>query len=802
MPPRVSRSHLLFICLAGAALVGPERIDAQTPAPASAASARLSGYVRQAGSLEVIRYALLAADGVAQAQSTVDGFYFLNLAPGQHRLRVRAIGFAPLDTVVTLTGPTTADILLTPLTIQLQRVEVVTEREKADIDPTAPTMSMSRLDLAIVRQTPPALGEADPLRSITLLPGVSRSSDFSTAFSVRGGTNDQNLILLDEATVYNPAHVLGFLSVFNADAVADMTLYKGAIPPRFGGRLSSVLDVRQREGNASDFGGSASIGLLSSRVLAEGPLPGTKGSFLVAGRRSYADIFLALSPDTSIRSNRAYFYDLNAKANVPMGTTGSLMASAYMGRDLLSPSKDFEAGWGNVSSTLRWNQIFATRWFSKVSYTIGSYDYKLGFTILDGPATWTSHITSQELRIDESLHLTEHNVIEFGMELGALTQRPGDLVARDTSALNPVRVEPRHGLSGALYLGHTIDLGSRLSIQYGARYSHFARRGPGTVYQYADDQVVRWNSPLQRYESGVPRDSTRVTGGTIAQYGGLEPRLSLRFGLDPTSSLKVSYARTRQSLLLATRTNSPTPLDVWEPVGPWVKPQHADQVAAGYAATVRDGEFDISVEAYFKRAYNVLDFVEGTDVILNPRVESALLQGEGRAYGLELFARRRIGDITGWVSYTLSRSEQRFVAEPGGGINRGAWFGSPTDKTHDLSIVGVRPIGARWTLGGTFSFASGLPTTYPVSRYTIDDYVIPEYGPRNAQRLPAYHRLDLSMTRMLRRGEIQFSVFNLYNRFNAQSISFRQATADPQRTEAVQLSVFGIVPSISYTFKF
>jgi hypothetical protein len=784
--------------------LGALPVAAQSPpAPAAAPRIQLSGYIRHAGSREVVRYALIAADGdSARSQSNTDGFYFVALTPGPHRLRIRAIGFAPLDTTVTLTAPTTTDFLLVPRTVELQRVEVNADAQTSDVDPASAVMSVARLDLATIRQTPSALGEVDPLRSITLLPGVSRSSDFSTAFSVRGGTNDQNLILLDEATIYNPAHILGFLSVFNPDAVADLTLHKGAIPPRFGGRLSSVLDARQREGNAQEFGGTASIGLLASRLLLEGPIKGTRGSFLVAGRRSYADLFLRAAPDSEIRENRAYFYDLNAKANLPLGNHGTLMASAYAGRDLFSPSRDFSAGWGNVSGTLRWNHIVASRLFSKMSYTVGRYDYNLGFTLLDGSVDWTSHITSQELRLEESYHFSERHRLEFGFELADQTMRPGDLIPQDSAKFRPVRVSPRFGVSGAAYIGHALDLGPRVTVHYGARYSYFARRGPATIYAYAGDRPVTWNEALRRYEPSEVRDSSRVAGGTVADFGGLEPRVSLRVGIGPNQSVKASFARTRQYLLLATRTNSPTPLDVWEPVGPWVRPQHADQVALGYASAFGAGRYEVSVESYFKRSYNVLDFVEGSDVVLNPRIETAMLQGVGRAYGLEFFLRRQLGDLTGWISYTLSRTEQRFAAGPGAGINGGAWFRSPTDKVHDLAIVAMRPVWKRWTLGGTFTAASGLPTTYPVSRYVLEDYVIPEYGPRNSARLPTYHRLDLSLTRSGRRGDLQFGVFNAYNRFNAQSMSFRQATSDPLRTEAVQLSVFGIVPSVSYTFKF
>lgn len=773
-------------------------VSAQQPTP----RVQLSGYIRDAASREVIRYAAIAASADSvQSRSNTDGFYFLSLTPGSHRLRVRAIGYAPLDTLITIVASRTWDVTLASRPVALQRVQVSVEQEQRDVDPGSAEMSIARLDLATVRQTPSALGEVDPLRSITLLPGVSRSSDFSTAFSVRGGASDQNLILLDEATIYNPAHVLGFLSVFNSDAVADMTLHKGAIPARFGGRLSSVLDVRQREGNASDFGATATIGLLASRVMAEGPFPG-RGSYLVAGRRSYADVFLIAAPDTTLRDARAYFYDLNAKMNVKAGEHGTLMASAYIGRDLFSPSRDFAAGWGNRSGTLRWNQIIRERLFSKLSYTGGAYDYLLGFTALDGRVDWRSRITSHELRLDESYHLSERDVIEFGVEVARQSIRPGDFVPVDTTKLRPVRIEPRHTLSGALHASHVLDIGDRLSVRYGVRYATYDRRGPGTIYQYEGGRAVTYNPALSRYETSAVSDSTRYDGGTIARFGGFEPRASLRVGLTPTSSVKVSYARTKQYLLLASRTNNPTPLDVWEPAGPWIEPQRADQVAAGYAATYANGGYEFSVEAYFKRSYNVLDFVDGSDVILNPRIESALLQGAGRAYGLEMLLRKQAGDWTGWVSYTLGRTEQRFAAAPDAGINDGAWFPSPTDKTHDLSVVAVKPINARWTFGTTFSLASGLPVTYPVSRYVIDGYVVPEYGARNASRLPSYHRLDLSLTRTGERSELQIGVFNAYNRFNAQSMTFRQSAENPLRTEAVQTSIFGIVPSISYTRRF
>lgn len=769
---------------------------------------RLSGYVRNAANGEVVRYAMVAVDSArARTQSNEDGFYFVLLEQGRHTLRIRALGFMPLDTVISLEASRVVDLRLTPATVQLASLVVEADREVAQVDPKAPEMSVARLDLKTIRQAPSVLGEVDPIRSLTLLPGVSRSSDASTAFSVRGGSADQNLILLDEATIYNPAHVLGFLSVFNADAIDDVTLYKGAIPARLGGRLSSVVDIRQREGNANEYAGSANIGLLASRAAFEGPLPGKRGSFLVAGRRSYADLFLKASSNPETRDNVAYFYDVNAKLNVRLGQHGVLMLSQYGGRDAFSTGDATSAGWGNQSWTARWNQIIANRLFSKVLVAGSDYDYRLGFDVTAKPVRWTSRIRSLDLKVDQAWHLADRNIIEFGAEYTTHDLRPGDVVGvntRDTLSFTPVRIQARQGISTALHLGHEVDIGSRFSIRYGVRYSAFDRTGAATVYRYADGKAVTWNAALGMFEPGVVVDSTRYPAGkSITRASAWEPRVSMRLGLTSESSLKASYARTTQYLNLASRTNTATPLDVWEPIGPYLRPQRADQFALGYARTIANRSYELSMETYVKRLYNTLDFIDGSDVLLNPRIETAIVQGDGRAYGLEFYLRKRLGTTTGWVSYTLARAENR-VRAPGinQGINDGAFYPAPSDKTHDLSLVVLRPLGKKWTLGSTFSLASGLPTTYPKSRFMVDGLLIAEFGARNAARLPLYHRLDMSASRKWGRGELQLGVYNLYNRFNAQSISFRQSKDNPLRSEAVRLSIFGAVPSISYALPF
>jgi TonB dependent receptor len=444
-----------------------------------------------------------------------------------------------------------------------------------------------------------------------------------------------------------------------------------------------------------------------------------------------------------------------------------------------------------------------------VTLASGTYDYRLEIVAgLGDSVTWRSRIRSLDAKVDETLYLSPTNTIEFGVHLTDQSIRPGDLVpAGDNTTFVEQRIQPRQTLLPAAYIGQEVQLGSRVALRYGLRYAGYRRRGTATIYQYRDGAPVVWNAALTRYEPGVVTDSTEYgKGERVTSASGFEPRISGRVMLGLASSVKASYARTQQFLLLVSNTNSISPLDVWEPAGPYIAPQRADQYAVGYSTN--RGGYELSLEGYWKRAVNVVDFIDGSDVLLNPRIETQMVQGDGRAYGVELLVRRTTGTTTGWISYTLARSEQRFPAPArsggtgGGGINDGAWYPSPFDKTHNLSVVVLRPLGRKWTIGSTFSLATGLPTTFPGARYTIDGLLVTEFGPRNAGRLPLYHRLDLNATRQFRRGELQFGVLNAYNRFNAQSLRFRQQVANPRVTEAVQTSIFGIVPSVAYAFHF
>ncbi len=776
-------------------------LTAQQPSPV-----RLSGYIRSAASLEVVRYALITADGTAvHAESNQDGFFVLALSPGRHLIRIRALGFDPITDTITIAESQVRDFTLTPRPFALEELTVSGSEDSSDIDPGSTEMSTLRLDMPTLRVVPVVLGEVDPIRSLSLLPGVTTISDFSTGFSVRGGSADQNLILLDESTIYNPSHVFGFLSLFNGDAIDDIKLYKGAIPARLGGRLSSVLDIRQREGNANEFEGAATIGLLSSRLAMEGPLPNGTGSWLVAGRRTYADLFLKLSSDPDLNQNTAYFYDLNAKANVRIGKTGTLMLSGYFGRDRFKVEDRFGALWGNGAGTLRWNQAFGSRLFHKATVTVSDYNYGLEFLGIGRDLEWTSQIGNLNLKVDEAFYITNGSTLEFGGELTRQRIQPGRIRPVGDSPVNAIDLQRRQGWAPALYLSHQWEIAPRLSIAYGVRWAGFRRTGAATVYQYDNGAPVLWNPELGRYERGTVVDSTRIpAGGTVTSNAGLEPRASIRVGLSQGKSLKVSYTRTTQYLHLISNTNSPTPVDIWEPIGPYLAPQRGDQVAVGYVSNWGGGAWELSVETWYKWLDRVTDFIEGADIAINDRLETEMLQGYGRAYGVELYARKQTGRLTGWVSYTLGRSERRVpglgMGDPG--INGGRFYPSPYDKTHDLSIVGLYALGRKWTLGGTFVLASGLPATYPTSRYQYDGLVVVEYGARNAARLPTYHRLDLTFTRMGARSQWQFGVFNVYNRFNAQSISFEQSDSNPLLVEAIETSIFGVVPSISFSFRF
>ncbi len=506
---------------------------------------RVSGYVRSEANNEVLRSARLEVVGQGiSIETNRFGFYSLRLPGGTYSIAVSNLGYQTVTQMLVLDQETSLHFALPLQPLELAELTVSADRESPDVDPASVEMSVIRLDVPTLSQIPVVLGEADPIRALTLYPGISTANDATTAINVRGGGGDENLILLDDSEVFNPAHAIGLFSTFNPDAVGDVTLYKGGIPSRYGGRISSVLDIQQREGNSREFEGAATIGLLASRLSLQGPLFGGDGSWLLAGRRTYADIFLALSSDPDLKESAAYFYDLNAKANVRYGATGQIMASGYFGRDCFKLSDLIAVGWGNAAGTLRWNQGFGSI-FSHVTLAYSDYDFNFQDGFNTDAVSLDSKIRSLSLKVDESWTLSPSSQLEFGVGLTNYEIQPANIRPGEDSAVLPQEFDSRKGLSPQAYIEHEIDLG-RLTLRYGLRGTGFVRRGSETVYQYENDAPVLYRPELGRHEPGVISDSILFESGeTIASFWGLEPRVSVRLGLGETSSLKASYSRTR-----------------------------------------------------------------------------------------------------------------------------------------------------------------------------------------------------------------------------------------------------------------
>ena len=655
---------------------------------------------------------------------------------------------------------------------------------------------------------PVVLGEVDVLKSILLLPGVTNAGEGASGFNVRGGGADQNLILLDEATIFNSSHVFGFFSVFNPDAIKDIRLYKGGIPSRFGGRASSVLDIYQKDGSSKKFHMNGGIGLISSRLLVEGPLVKDKGSFLIGGRGSYAHLFLKLSPEQ--KDNAAYFYDLNAKFSYKLTENDNLYLSGYFGRDVFSLNKSFTNTYGNSTLNLRWNHLYSDKLFSNLSLIYSDYYYGLDLDFVG--FKWDSGIKNYNIKYDFKNYLTDSFKLNYGLNAIYYDFNPGTIVpSNSTSGINSDQLDKKYAFEPAVYISADHDLSKKVSISYGLRYSLFYRLGQSTVNIYANDNPVLFNNDLKLYEKATPID-TKFYGknDVIQSFDNLEPRFSAAYQFNDTQSVKASYNRMVQYLQLISNTSSPTPLDVWTPSDNFIKPQIADQVALGYFKNFNDGMYSLEVETYYKKIKNRIDYIDGAELIANKALEQVILNGQMRAYGLEILLKKNEGKLNGWISYTLSRSEQQ---TPGRtpletGINNGQWYNSVYDKLHNLAVTSSYTLNDKWSFGANFALQSGQPVTYPEGQYEYLGITVPSYGLRNENRLPAYHHLDIAATLTPRKNnnrnyktEWVFSIYNLYNRRNAASINFRQ-NIDTGNNEAVRTSIFGIVPAVSYNFKF
>lgn len=732
------------------------------------------------------------------------GFFSLSIPKGDYTLQVSYMGFQTSEEKISLQQNLRKNISLESSTQNLEEI-VITERKNiANIK--KPEMSVNKLTIQEIKKMPAVMGETDILKSILQLPGVTNAGEGASGFNVRGGAADQNLILLDEALLYNSSHLFGFFSVFNSDAIKDLKLYKGGIPSRFGGRVSSVLDIYQKEGNSNEFHMNGGIGVISSRLLAEGPLEKGKGSFLVAGRSSYAHLFLKLTDN----KNSAYFYDLNTKLSYKLNENNSLFLSGYFGRDVFDIGDQFNNVYGNAVLNLRWNHLYSEKLFSNLSMIYSDYYYGLKLDVAG--LNWDSGIKNYNIKYDFKHYISDRYKMTYGLNAVYYDFNPGTVSPTGASSgINREQLDKKYALEPALYVDAEHELTDKLSINYGFRYSMFYRMGQQDMNIYANNEAVTFNPELQIYEKGKPIGTEHFgSGKTIASFDNLEPRLAVSYQLDDNQSIKASYNRMSQYIHLVSNTASPTPLDVWAPSDNFIKPQLLDQVALGYFRNFHNDDYTLETEIYYKKVKNRIDYIDGADLIANKAIEQVILNGRSRSYGLEVLLRKNSGKLNGWISYTLSRSEQQTPGRTAleTGINNGKWYSTGYDKTHNLAVTASYKLTEKWSFGSTFALQSGQPVTYPNGQYEYGGVIVPSYGARNEDRLPAYHHLDVSATYIPKpdkkkgwQGEWVFSIYNLYNRMNSASMTFRQ-NEDTGRNEAVRLSIFGFIPSVTYNFKF
>ncbi|MGC4232417.1 MAG: TonB-dependent receptor [Niabella sp.] len=748
----------------------------------------LSGTVRSQRTGEtVINASIKPVNNTEGISSNEYGFYSITLPAGEYIIEYSAVGFETIVESVRLDQHVSKNIALPDEIKNLENVTVSASGKGRTI--TGTQMGVERLSITEVKTIPMLLGERDILKAIQLLPGIKPAGDGNSGFYVRGGSADQNLILLDEAQVYNASHLLGFFSTFNSDAIKDITVYKGGMPAQYGGRLSSVLDVKMNEGNNQDYELSGGIGLISAKLNLEGPIQKNRSSFLLSGRRTYADVFVPLAKDTAIRNNKLYFYDYNAKLNYKMGEKDNIYVSGYFGRDYLKLDQQFGINWGNITGTLRWNHIFNSRLFSNTSFIYSDFDYNININNPNNDLNIYSKIRDLNLKQEFQWYAGSRHSLRFGLNSIYHKIRPGDVTSSGSASFNNFYLQDRYSWENALFVTDTWKAAPWLNVTYGARLTSFAILGAGDFYEVDAD-------------GNVTDTLTYAKGKIVKNYLNLEPRLAASFIINQTSSFKASYVRNVQNLHLMSNSTTGAPTDKWLASTNIIKPEIADLFSVGWYKNFAENRYEFSTETYYKKMYNQIDYRTGADVFTNDAIESQILFGIGRAYGWELFLKKKTGKATGWISYTLSKTERKI-----NGINDGEWYNARQDRTHDVAIVFNYQLNRKWNLAANWIYYTGDAVTYPSGKYIVDNQIVFYYTKRNADRMPAYHRLDLGATWLLKdkknfTSELAFSLFNAYGRENPYIITFRQNKDEPTRTEAVKTSLFRFVPSISYNFKF
>ena len=749
----------------------------------------ISGYVKDVKTgEEIIGATIIIKEIPATGVNTnAYGFFSITIPEGTYTIITQFVGYEPKSEQVVLKQNTKMDFILSEKTNQLNEVVVTDEKKNDNITNTS--MGVDKLDIQQINNIPVLFGEKDVLKTLSLLPGVKSAGEGNSGFYVRGGTADQNLILLDEATVYNASHLLGFFSVFNSDAIKDVTLFKGTQPAEYGGRLSSVLDIKMKDGNDKNYTVSGGIGIISSRINIEGPIVKDKGSFMISARRTYADAFLKLSRDSTTRQARLYFYDVNVKANYTLNDKNRVYLSGYFGKDVLGLGSKFGINWGNATGTLRWNHLFSEKLFSNTSLIFTNYDYKIDVVTGGNSIDIISRIQDYGINQDFQYFVNSKNKIKFGFTSTFHKIIPGAITSTSNSPISKLHLENKYAWENALYISHEVKATEKFSFEYGLRLSSFSLLGPGDFYSYDSN--------------GNPIDSSKYSNGQFVKtYYNLQPRVTANYVLNEKNSIKASYNRNAQNLHLISNSTSGNPTDLWIPSSKNVKPEICDQVSLGYFRNLKNNMFEFSTEVYYKNMQNQIDYKDGAQLTLNANIESQLLFGKGRAYGVEFFLKKKYGRFNGWIGYTLSKTEREIA-----GINMANWYPAKQDRTHDISIVLIYDLTKKWTVSATWVYYTGNAVTFPSGKYEVAGQVVNYYTERNGYRMPAYHRLDIGATWQRKKTEKfesswNFSVYNAYGQENAYTITFQQDPNDPTKTQAVQTTLFRWVPSITYNFKF
>ncbi|MEP7231939.1 MAG: TonB-dependent receptor [Ginsengibacter sp.] len=748
----------------------------------------ISGTIRNKLTGEsVIGATVKVVDKAEAITSNEYGFFSLTLASGDYVLEISSVGLQTLRQNIHLFNNLTTDFYLDEHSKTLD--EVIISNAIAGRSVTGTQMGVERLSIQEMKYIPRIFGENDPMKAIQLLPGIKAVSEGNSGIFVRGGAADQNLILLDEAPVYNASHLLGFFSTFNPDAIKDITVYKTGMPAQYGGRLSSVVDIRMNDGNNQDYAVSGGIGLISSKLNIEGPIQKHNSSFLVSGRSTYVDLFLKLSNDSIINRNKIGFYDLNAKMNFTLGKKDQLFLSGYFGNDQLNAGDNFGLHWGNTTGTLRWNHVYSNRIFANTSLIFSNFNYGISLKLGANDVNIFSQIRDWNLKEDLQWSVGSRHKFRIGINSIYHTIQPGNVTSSITSSFNNVVFQKRYSLENAFYFWDAWKLNDKWNLTYGMRLSGFSILGKGDFYNIDG--------------KGKIIDTIRIAEGKILKtYFNIEPRVAVSLLLTNSSSLKASYVRNSQNLHLISNSTSARPTDRWVASTNNIKPETSDQVSLGYYKNLSGNKYELTVETYFKDMQNQVDYRDGSDITDANALETQLLYGKGRAYGLEFLFRKKTGRFTGWFSYTLSKSEKKID-----GINDNEWYNARQDRTHDIAIVGAYKLKKKWTLSANWVLYTGDAVSFPEGKYNIGTETFFYYTKRNGYRMPTYHRLDIAATKVLKEkkrfsSELSFSLYNAYGRENAYAITFRDNKSDPLQTEAVKTILFRFLPSISYNFKF